>query len=205
MLRFVGAAQSPAAPTNHLYNKYLPPLPLLIEKNSPIRSLSRSLTRRAGRASHDPHSHRSRSCRLCPRRPFFSLSPDVAACWSPRPSLLSPSPLSRDGAAHRPMNGVGGTVVHGCQRAPVGGRCRGCHPRRGFLPLVRVHSWARRNIETLGACVRRLRLRAHGRRARWWPPPATTRRPRAPPLAAARGCPPAQPAPCGPRSDSDLG
>jgi len=127
VLRFVGVAQSPAAPTNLLYNKYLPPLPFSSKKNSPIRSLSRSLTRRAGRASCDPHHHRSRSRRLRPRRPFFSLSPDVAACWSPRPSLLSPSPLSRDGAAHRPANGAGGTAAHGRQRAPASGRCRGCH------------------------------------------------------------------------------
>jgi len=32
VLRFVGAAQLPVAPTNHLYNKYLPPLSLLIGK-----------------------------------------------------------------------------------------------------------------------------------------------------------------------------
>ena len=37
MLRFVGAAQSPAAPTNHLCNKYLPPLPLLIGKKKKNR------------------------------------------------------------------------------------------------------------------------------------------------------------------------
>ena len=83
----------------------------------------------------------------------------------PPPSLLSPSPLSLSLARCRGASAGERRGWDGGARAPTSPRrwpLPRLPPRHGFLPPVRVRSWARRNVETLGACVRRHRLRARG-------------------------------------------
>ncbi|CAD6341211.1 unnamed protein product [Miscanthus lutarioriparius] len=52
------------------------------------------------------------------------------------------------------LTALAGTVANGrASRAPAVAATTIATPRRGFLPPVRVHSWARRNIETLGSSL----------------------------------------------------